>query len=229
LCNVRRIVIAAAALVIGGAAWAQTSLTESAKAVISVGTWEFSNAERDKICKVTFGSGSGRVGLRLSFDPECVKLFPLVRDIAGWRFPQDDLLYMLDGRGQKLIEFSEVEDGIFEAPTPGLGLLFLQNPAAVGPPPKAAEDMAGEWVLVRGDSPLCTLTLTKPVTNAPAPVELKSGCHQAIVQLNVTLWRADRGELVLMPAEGDPWRFEEIDGRWRLLSETGEAVSLVKQ
>ena len=98
-----------------------------------IGTWEFSNADRDKTCTVTFKSDRSAVGYKLEFDPNCGNLFPLVRDIAGWKYPEDDLLYLLDAQGKSLVEFSEVEDGIFEAPTPGLGVLFLQNPAAAAP------------------------------------------------------------------------------------------------
>ena len=61
-----------------------------------------------------------------------------MNDIAGWTYPNNDLLKLLDAQGRPLVEFSEVEDGIFEAPTPGVGVLFLQAPAA------AAADAAAD-------------------------------------------------------------------------------------
>ena len=48
-----------------------------------------------------------------------------------------------------MLEFSEVESGIFEAPKPGEGILFIQNPTDLGPAPKTAEQIKGEWNVVR--------------------------------------------------------------------------------
>ena len=129
----RGVIILVAALVVSGGALAQPKpeLDESAKAMI--GAWELSNAARDKICTVTFSAAAVKIGYKLTFAPDCAGLFPLVQNIAGWRYPQDDLLYWLDAQGKALVEFSEVEDGIFEAPTPGVGVLLLHNPAMAQP------------------------------------------------------------------------------------------------
>lgn len=116
-------------------------LNDSARAVL--GPWEFSNAGRDKVCIITFKSARTAVGYKVEFDPKCASQHPLVASVAGWKYPDDDLLYLLDARGNALVEFSEVEDGIFEAPTPGVGVLFLQNSDAPKPdasePPSAGE------------------------------------------------------------------------------------------
>jgi Protease inhibitor Inh len=222
----RCILIAAFALFLSGVAQAQSTLGESAKAMI--GKWEFSNAERDKICSATFSSDRFGPGLKVTFDANCGKLFPLVRRIVGWKYPQDDLLYLLDARGEALIEFSEVEDGIFEAPTPGLGLLFLQNSAAAasGSKEKPTDEVAGNWAVVRGDgAPLCVLTLASD----GFAVTAQPGCDPDIAKFDFVQWRMDRDELLLVPAKGEPWRFEEIDNNWRRLSETGEQITLVRQ
>ncbi len=143
----RGVIILAAALVVAGGALAQPKpgLDESAKAMI--GAWELSNAARDKICTVTFSAAAVKVGYKITFAPDCAGLFPLVQNIAGWRYPQDDLLYWLDAQGKALVEFSEVEDGIFEAPTPGVGVLLLHNPAMAEPQagenPEGAESPPG--------------------------------------------------------------------------------------
>jgi Protease inhibitor Inh len=224
----RRILIAAIAVLICGAAQAQTNapLNDSAKAMI--GKWEFSNAERDKICAATFSSDRSGRGLKVTFDANCGKLYPLVRRIIAWKYPQDDLLYLLDAQGEALIEFSEVEDGIFEAPTPGLGVLFLQNPAAAAAAPaqKPPGEVAGNWAVVRGDgAPLCVLALASD----GLAVTAQPGCDPDLVKLNFTQWRLDRGELLLVPAQGEPWRFEDVDGNWRRLSQAADQITLVRQ
>ena len=226
-----RLILAGLALVVGGAAFAQSppTLGNSAKAVI--GTWEFSNADRDKICTATFKSDPTSVGFKVEFDKNCVNLFPIIADVAGWIFPDNDLLRFIDAQRKTLIEFSEVEDGIYEAPTPGLGVLFLQSAAAAGPPPKPPGEVAGDWAIVRGNgAPLCRLTLaTAPAGDALA-LTVRPGCDASIARLNFSAWRIDRDELMLVPARGNPWRFEQVDNAsWRRLPESGDQIMLVRQ
>ena len=223
--------LAGLVLAVAGAAFAQgpPTLGDSAKEI--VGTWEFSNADRDKICTATFKSDPMPVGFKVEFDKNCVNLFPIIADVAGWIFPESDLLRLIDAQRKTLIEFSEVEDGIYEAPTPGLGVLFLQNAAAAGPPPKPPEQVAGNWAIVRGNgAPLCRLSLaTTPAGDALA-LTVQPGCDAAIARLNFAAWRLDRGELMLVLARGTPWRFEEVDNvSWRRLPENAEQIMLVRQ
>ena len=212
-------------------AFAQTpppTLGNSAKSLI--GSWEFSNAERDKICTATFTAKRTSVGFDVSFDDNCSKLFPLIDDIAGWVFPDNDLLRLVDSDGRALIEFSEVEDGIYEAPTPGLGVLFLQNAAAAaGTPAKLPDQMAGDWTIRRGDKPVCSVTLSMTDGKDGLGLVFKPGCDAAIARLAFTQWRLDRGVLVFSPARGAPWRFEEIENdTWRRLPESADQITLVR-
>jgi hypothetical protein len=218
-------------LVSVSAASAQTppTLGDSAKAVI--GSWEFSNADRDKICTVVLKSDPAPGGFKVEFDKNCGTLFPLVNDVAAWNFPENDLLRLLDAQGKSLVEFSEVEDGIYEAPTPGVGVLFLQNAAAAAPVSKPPEQVAGDWAVVHGSgAPLCHLTLATTAAQGGLALTVKPGCDPAIVRLNLTLWRIDRDELMLVPARGNPWRFEEVDANsWRRIPELNDAIMLVRE
>ena len=201
---------------------------DSAKAVI--GTWEFSNADRDKTCTLTLKSSHSPVGFKAEFDKNCVNLFPLVTDVAGWTFPDNDLLRLIDAQGKSLAEFSEVEDGIFEAPTPGVGVLFLQRPGAAGAMPKQPSDMAGDWTMRRGNSLLCALMLSTVPLRDALTLTVKPGCAVSIAQLGFAQWQLERGELVLVPARGNPWRFEEVDNiSWRRLPESTDPIMLVRQ
>ncbi len=59
---------------------------------------------------------------------------------------------------------------------------------------------------------------------------VKPGCDAAIAKLNFTQWRLDRDELMLVPAQGNPWRFEEIDNvTWSRVPETADRITLVRQ
>src|SRR4029077_8164706 len=100
-----------------GPAPAPQGPSENAKAM--VGKWEFSNADRDKICNVVFRTDPGAVGMKLEFEQGCLALFPFVKEIVGWRLGENDFLRLLNARGRSVLDFSEVESRMFEAPRPG--------------------------------------------------------------------------------------------------------------
>jgi hypothetical protein len=212
-----------------GVAHAQApALGESAQRM--VGNWEFSNADHDRICTATFKNEGSRIGFKVEFDANCVNLFPIVREIAAWKFPDNDLLYLLDAQGKSVAEFSEVEDGIFEAPTPGVGVLFPQNAATAVPPPKPPDQVAGNWAIVRRGAPACQLTLALTAAGDAFAVTVKPGCDPALARLNFAQWRIDRDELMLVPARANPWRFEEVDNTtWRRVPESADQITLVRQ
>jgi hypothetical protein len=218
----------ALAIVVAGPALAQTAaIGDSAKALL--GPWEFSNADRNKTCTATFKSDPTPVGFKVEFDANCGTLFPLVQRVAGWKFLEGDNLFLLDADGKTLVEFSEVESGIYEAPTPGVGVLFLQA-AAAGPPPRPPEEVAGTWTVTRGGKPICTLALASTVLRDGFTLTARPGCDSDIARINFTQWRLDRGELLLVSARGNPWRFEEAEnGNWRRVPESAEEILLVRQ
>src|SRR5262245_10174120 len=124
--TVTRCTIAFIALCLAGTASAQapSQLGESARRV--VGSWEFSNADRDRTCTATLKSEPGPAGLKIEFDANCVNLFPLVKDVAGWKFPENDLLYLVDERGRSMVEFSDVEEGMFGESSHGGGFVYAR-------------------------------------------------------------------------------------------------------
>ena len=203
-------------------AHAQAPLSDDAKAMAE-GTWEFSNADRDKRCMLTFRTDPAAVGMRLEFDRGCASLFPFIKEIVGWSRAQNDFLRLLDAKSQPVLEFSEVESRIFEAPRPGEGILFIQASTAVGPPPKEADQMFGDWALMRGGGakPICTMTLANtPAGDDYYALKLKPGCDAQVTRFAPTAWQMDRGELVLRNARNLSWRFAEGEGSvWQRVPE----------
>ena len=208
---------------------AQAPLGDAAKAMAN-GTWELSNADRDKRCTVTFRTDPAAAGMRLEFDKGCVGQFPFIADVAGWTLADNDFLRLLDAQGKSLLEFSEVETHIYEAPRPGEGILFIQASTAVGPPPKQAEQMVGDWGLVRGSGkPICTLSLASTPAGDDLALTLKPGCNAFVTRFAPTAWQMDRGELLIKNARGQTWRFSEGDNStWTRVPETAEPLTLVK-
>jgi hypothetical protein len=204
------------------------TLGDSAKAML--GAWEFSNAERTKTCTATFKRDVSKLGFKVEFDSNCANLFPLVNNIAAWRFPDGDDLFLLGADGRPLAEFSEVETGIYEAPTPGVGVLFLQAPGTAGPVQKTPQDMVGIWAVTRAGVTVCTLTFLASPQGEGFALTVEPGCDAALAALEFTQWKIDGSELSLTPARGSSWRFVETEGgNWQRLAQGRDQVSLVRQ
>src|SRR2546426_632799 len=60
------------------AASAPPPSSEAVKSI--VGPWEISNADRDKLCAVTFRADTALPGFKLEFDKACIAAFPMIRD-----------------------------------------------------------------------------------------------------------------------------------------------------
>jgi len=196
-----------------------------------VGSWEFSNADREKTCTIVFRDTAAKVGKRVEFDPNCPKVFAFIPEIAGWRLNDNDFLRLLDADGNSLLEFSEVESGIFEAPKPGEGILFIQNPSGLGAPPKTAEQMKGEWNLIRRTGQrICSLTLSDIAAGEEFVVRVQPGCDAAVTRFRLATWQMDRGEIVLRSADGQSWRFEETeDARWQRIPQSATPLLMVRK
>jgi hypothetical protein len=204
-----------------------------------VGAWEFSNADRDRVCRFAFRSDALAGGYKLDIDRNCASLFPSTKDIAAWSIDAFGTLRLLDARGNAVIELTESESGIFDGFEPGEGRYVLQSAAAA--PVRSTDDMVGDWAIARGTGkPVCTLTLANnPVTAGPAAngpsadalsLKIKPGCDPLVTRFGPTAWRMDQGDLVLLSARGQIWRFEEDDANtWLRVPETADPVLLVRQ
>ena len=197
-----------------------------------VGVWEFSNADHDKICRFMFRTDAAAGGYRLDIDRNCPNLFPSTKDIVGWSIDNYGSLRLIDARGEPVIELSEAEKGIFDGFEPGEGRYILQSAAAA--PVHSAEDLVGEWAIARGTGkPICMLTLANNPIAAGADnlaLKVKPGCDPLITRFGPIAWRVDQGEVVLLSARGQTWRFEENDANtWQRVPETTDPVLLVRQ
>ncbi len=218
------------ALPFGGASTAPAPSAPSETAKAMVGKWEFSNADRDKICSIVFRTDPGAAGMKLEFDQACYGVFPFIKEIVGWRLADNDFLRLLNAKGRSVLEFSEVESRMFEAPRPGEGILFIQAFAAVVPD-VTAEQMNGEWTIVRGaGKTICTLTLSNTAVGEGFALKVTPGCDPIVARFNPVTWRLERGGLTLSSARGDTWLFEADDpANWHRIPETSDPILLVRK
>src|SRR5581483_795164 len=146
-----------------GLAHAQTpaptaTLSDPTKAII--GAWEISNAARDKRCAVNFKADAVAGGFKLEFDPPCT-VFPSLRDVVVWTVTPKEAVQLLDSKGTVILDFTEVESGMYEAERKGEGLYFMRTQAAIKAATVSPEQMFGEWTLLQeAEKPLCRITLS---------------------------------------------------------------------
>jgi hypothetical protein len=206
-------------------------VSDFAKDLVATG-WEISNSDRDKRCPVTFSvepvpSGNG---FKLELDPACT-IVPL-KQVVAWVLGPKDVLRLVDGNKTPVFEFAEVESGILEAERKGEGLYFMQTQAAVKAEIRNADQLFGEWQIVRElDKPLCRLTLSDASAGAENTYKIvvKPGCEARIAGFGLTTWRLDREQLVLSGRSGS-WRFSESDPTtWERTPLSTDPLLLMKQ
>ncbi len=196
-----------------------------------VGAWEFTNSGRDKLCTVRFRTDSAAHGMKFEFEPSCAGLFAFLTEVTGWTIADNDFLRLIDAQGRPVLEFSEVESGVFEAPKPGEGILFIQKPAAAPPTQRTAADLSGEWVIARQNrAAICALTLTVTPVGDDFALRVNPPCGAPVAQFGPTLWRIDNDELVLKSARGQAWRFQETEDRvWRRVPASSNPILLLRK
>ena len=195
-----------------------------------VGTWEISNADRDKICTITFKADPAGSAFKLDLDEACIPNLPMMKGVALWKISADDAVQLLDARGRTLVEFNELENRMYNTERPNEGVFFMQPPGQAGPPERSAEQLMGDWNIVRGaNKPICGLTLSGTPANLDYVLIVKPGCDQLITRFGPTAWQMDRGELLLKSPRGLNWRFEaEDDNKWQRVPESADPIFLVR-
>jgi len=198
-----------------------------------VGQWELSTAERNKTCVITLrGDAAAGTALKLELEKGCAEALPFTRDIVAWSIKGLDIVRLQDASGQPVIDVTEVESGIFEGTRPNEGVFLLQNLAAARALAKSMDQMIGDWAVVHGnDRAICGLTLTNTETTPDNyAVFLKPRCDPAITGFGPVAWRLERGELQLISAKGEIWRFEADDNaQWRRVPDSADPFILVRQ
>lgn len=230
-----RPLLALVAVAAASQAFAQNPVTSNETFKTMIGKWEISNADRDRTCLLTFKADPSGALFKIDADKTCIAQMPELKDVTGWTIGGLDLVKLMDGKGKAVFEFSEVENGIFEAQRPGEGVFFMQNAGTVSTAANVSLDqMAGDWGVVRGSGKtVCVITLTKSAAGEDAfALSLKPGCQNFVTGFGPAAWYLDRGELVFKSSKaGRYWRFEANNDAktWQRVPEGHEPVNLVRQ
>lgn len=198
-----------------------------------IGQWELATTDRSKTCVVTMKSDAAPQGFRLELEPACATALPFTKDITAWSIKGlGDIVRLQSAAGESVIDFTEVETGIFEGLRTNEGVYILQNLAAARSLAKSMDQMIGDWSMVRGNGQaICALVLTNTdAGNDNFQVFLKGKCDPAVAAFNPTLWRLDHGQMILMSAKGETWQFEADDNaQWRRVPDSADPVIMLRE
>ena len=197
-----------------------------------IGQWELSTTDRSKTCVVTMKGDTTPQGLKLELEPGCAAALPFTKDIKGWNIKGLDIVRLQDASGEAVLDFTEVETGIFEGVRPNEGVYILQNLVAARSLAKSQDQMIGDWAMVRGNgNTICGLTLTNnDAGNDNFQVFLKPKCDATVAAFAPTQWRLEHGQILLMSDRGETWRFEADDNaQWRLVPDSADPLILLRQ
>jgi hypothetical protein len=197
-----------------------------------IGQWELATTERSKTCVVTLKPDAAPLGHRLELEPNCAAALPFTKDIAGWNVKGLDIVSLQAANGESVLDFTEVEAGIFEGLRQGEGVYILQNLAAARSLAKSMDQMIGDWAMVRSNGvTICSLVLTNTEAgNDNFQVFVKPKCDAAVAAFAPTQWRLEHGQMMLMSARGETWRFEADDNaQWRLVPDSANPLIMLRQ
>lgn len=197
-----------------------------------IGQWELSTAERGKTCALTLKADPAGQGFKIELEKGCGEALPFTKDVASWSVRGLDIVRLQDSKGQPVIDFTEVETGIFEGLRTNEGVYILQDLAAARSLAKSMDQMIGDWNMVRGNNRVvCGLTLTNNEAGTDNfQAFLKPRCDPQVAAFAPSMWRLDRGELVLQSANGETWRFQPDDNaQWRRVPDSADPFIMVRQ
>jgi hypothetical protein len=196
-----------------------------------IGQWELATTERSKTCVVTLKPDSTPQGLKLELEPGCAAALPFTKDITAWNIRGLDIVRLQDAAGEAVVDFTEVETGIFEGLRQGEGVYILQNLAAARSLAKSMDQMIGDWSMVRGNGvAICGLTLTNTEAGQDNfQVFLKPKCDPAVAAFAPTQWRLEHGQMLLMSKNGETWQFEADDNaQWRKVPDSADPLIMLR-
>ena len=197
-----------------------------------VGQWELATTDRSKTCVVTLEGDATQQALKLELEPGCAAALPFTKDIKAWSIKGLDIVRLQDASGEPVIDFTEVETGIFEGVRTNEGVYILQNLVAARSLAKSQDQMIGDWAMVRGNgNTICGLTLTNnDAGNDNFQVFLKPKCDPTIAAFAPTQWRLEHGQILLMSDRGETWHFETDDNaQWRLVPDSADPLIMLRQ
>jgi len=229
--NIRLGIMLAVLLALAAASPARSQQDASTLKKDMIGQWELATTDRSKTCVVTLKQEPAPQGFKLELEPGCAAALPFTKGITAWNIKGLDIVRLQDAAAESVIDFTEVEAGIFEGLRQGEGVYILQNLAAARSLAKSMDQMIGDWSMVRGNGQaICGLTLTNTEAGQDNfQVFLKPKCDPVVAAFAPTQWRLDHGQMLLMSQSGETWQFEADDNaQWRKVPDSADPLIMLR-
>jgi len=84
-----------------------------------LGVWSIQNADASKSCKVSLSREVTIGGLEIDVDPNCGKVFPVMKHVTAWRLYEDWQIVLIDATRKPLIRFSTPDNAYVADPETG--------------------------------------------------------------------------------------------------------------
>jgi len=81
-----------------------------------LGDWSIQNANASKTCNVTLSSEVTIGGLEIDVDPDCEKVFPVMKHVTAWRLYENWEIVLVDPTRKSLIRFSTPDNAYVADP-----------------------------------------------------------------------------------------------------------------
>ena len=135
-----------------------------------VGGWEISNADRDRRCPMTFSVEPAPGGYKIDLDAELRHRLSVARQRRGLELRTQGCAAAARRQGRRGARVHRGRERHVRIRARREGLLFLQTQAAFKVETRTADQIVGDWSLLReADKPLCRLTLSEHRRAATMP------------------------------------------------------------
>lgn len=193
--------------------------------------YELTNADASLACLITLETKTAGRGLYLDYDrSRCNSRFGFLGEVSAWLPGIAGAILLIASDGRIVTEFTEGVGGVYEAIRENDGVYFFANLQFVDPSERVQiADLYGEWMLSRPSGPeICRITLSDEVAGDELFVmRIQSECDPVIVQLGLSTWQLQRGDIVLRSNNGESLRFERHEGDiWSKIPEKPQPLTL---
>ncbi len=180
--------------------------------------YELSSADGTRKCQVGLDARAVGASFALNMNRQaCASMFGFINEVSGWQPGVAGAILLVAQNGRAVAEFTEGVGGVYEALREGDGVYFLANLQFVDPASRVqAADIFGDWNFSRpGGGAICSATLTNEVAGEELfAIRLQPKCDPSIERFAPVAWKIQRGDLLLLSAQGETLRFERQDGIW---------------
>lgn len=194
--------------------------------------YELSSADGARKCAVTLDIRPVGQAFMINMNRQlCGQALGFMNEVHAWLPGVAGSILFMGQNGRVVAEFTEGVGGIYEALRENDGVYFLANLQFVDPTMMVqVTDILGEWNFMRpGGGTICRAIFTDEVAGEELfALRLQPKCDASIEKFGPVAWRLQRGDLVLLSAQGESLRFERQEAAWHKVPDKPRPLLMVR-